>query len=90
MTPAEYDAWYDSPRGRWIGSTELRLVCRRLRMTPGTSLLDVGCGTGGFTRRLARPALRSRGWGLPADIPPRLLRSVGADADGGGQPGRRP
>lgn len=26
MNPAEYDAWYDTPRGRWIGETELQLL----------------------------------------------------------------
>lgn len=25
MNPGQYDAWYDSPRGRWIGNTEYRL-----------------------------------------------------------------
>ena len=54
MTPAEYDAWYDSPRGRWIGETEWRAICRRLDLTPGTTLLDVGCGTGWSTENLAR------------------------------------
>lgn len=53
MTPEEYDAWYDSPRGRWIGDAEFELLCRHLDMRPGASLLDVGCGTGWFTRRLA-------------------------------------
>lgn len=22
MTPEQYDAWYDTPRGRWIGELE--------------------------------------------------------------------
>lgn len=67
MTPAEYDARYDSPRGRWIGNTELRLVCRHLRMAPGTSLLDVGCGTGWFTRRLAAAGLEVTGLDIDPD-----------------------
>ena len=54
MNPAQYDAWYDSPRGRWIGETEYRLIEQRLALQPGTQVLDVGCGTGWFTRRLAR------------------------------------
>lgn len=52
MTPAQYDAWYDTPRGRWIGDTEYALIRRLLPMRPGDQVLDVGCGTGWFTRRL--------------------------------------
>lgn len=54
MNPALYDAWYDSPRGRWIGETEYRLAERELALRPDARVLDVGCGTGWFTRRLAR------------------------------------
>lgn len=64
LTPAEYDAWYEAPRGRWIGEREYRLVCRGLEMRAGTSLLDVGCGTGWFTRRFARAGLAVTGLDL--------------------------
>lgn len=56
VNPADYDAWYDSPRGRWAGDTEYRLLLSLLAPRPGARLLDVGCGTGWFTRRLARLA----------------------------------
>jgi len=62
--PAAYDAWYETPRGRWIGEREYRLVCCGLDMRPRTSLLDVGCGTGWFSRRFARAGLAVTGLDL--------------------------
>jgi SAM-dependent methyltransferase len=53
MTPEQYDAWYRAPRGRWIGETEFRLIMGLLEPEPGSRILDVGCGTGYFTRRFA-------------------------------------
>ena len=61
MNPADYDAWYATPRGRWIGETEYALAARRLAAQPGDSLLDVGCGTGWFTRRAAADGLVTTG-----------------------------
>lgn len=64
-----YDAWYCAPRGAWIGETEYRLLARMLRAPPGESVLDVGCGTGYFTRRFAIDSgLRATGLDVDADF----------------------
>lgn len=56
VTPEQYDAWYDTPRGRWIGEREWEMVRDALSLQPGDSVLDVGCGTGWFTRHAASAA----------------------------------
>ncbi|HUX29210.1 MAG TPA: class I SAM-dependent methyltransferase [Thiobacillus sp.] len=66
MNPADYDTWYATPRGRWIGETEYALAARLLAAQPGDSLLDVGCGTGWFTRRAAADGLVATGLDLNA------------------------
>jgi SAM-dependent methyltransferase len=53
VTPEAYEAWYDAPRGRWIGGVESNLLESLLRPEQGSSLLDIGCGTGHFTRLFA-------------------------------------
>lgn len=61
MNLADYDAWYDTTRGRWVGETEYALAARLLAAQPGDSLLDVGCGTGWFSRRAAADGLVTTG-----------------------------
>lgn len=53
MKPQAYEAWYDSPRGQWIGNVEYSLLKSLLQPKPESSLLDIGCGTGHFTRLFA-------------------------------------
>lgn len=59
--PAAYEAWYHTPRGQWIGDREFMLLQNMLRPDAGALLLDVGCGTGHFSRRFARLGLSVTG-----------------------------
>lgn len=79
MTPGEYDAWYRTPRGRWIGEMEYRLLRKMLVPAPGISVLDVGCGSGYFTRRLASEGLDVTG----SDVSREMIRYARAHAAAG-------
>jgi len=61
LDPAKYDAWYQTPRGTWISETEFQLMISQLQPQPASTLLDVGCGTGHFSRRFAAHGLQVTG-----------------------------
>jgi SAM-dependent methyltransferase len=70
MTPGDarrYDAWFESPWGRYAWAVESRLVDAALEGSGGRLVLDVGCGTG-----RSSALLRSSG-----------VRVVGIDPDAG-------
>lgn len=61
MNPGEYEAWYETARGNWIAGCEFDLMIRLMNPPDGATLLDVGCGTGHFSRRFATTGLRVAG-----------------------------
>ena len=68
MQPEQYEAWYATQRGQWIGEEEHRLLASFLAPSQSETLLDVGCGTGYFTRRFAADAADDRVVGADIDL----------------------
>lgn len=80
MNPSEYEAWYETARGNWIAGREFDLMMQMLAPLPSATLLDIGCGTGHFSRRFAAAGLRVAG----LDPDPAMLeyaRRLGGGAD---------
>lgn len=75
MQPEQYEAWYTTQRGAWIGEEEYRLLASLLAPNPSETLLDVGCGTGYFTRRFATDAAERNVFGTDIDL--NMLRFAG-------------
>jgi SAM-dependent methyltransferase len=61
VDPGQYEAWYHTPRGRWIAERETATVLALLSAAAGATVLDAGCGTGHFSRRLADAGLEVTG-----------------------------
>ena len=59
--PAAYHAWYETPRGAWIGAREADSMLELMQPNPGGCLLDVGCGTGWVSAGCARAGLQVAG-----------------------------
>ena len=57
-----YDAWYQSPAGQRMAQDEEALLARLLGHLPNIrSVVDIGCGTGHFTRWFAARGLEAVG-----------------------------
>ncbi len=61
MTPSKYDAWYQTDKGKWISNIEFNLLVNLLQPKATKSLLDVGCGTGQFSKRFSDMGLQVTG-----------------------------
>jgi ubiquinone/menaquinone biosynthesis C-methylase UbiE len=64
-----YEAWYQTPRGRRYDALEKGLIDGYLGPARGRRLLDIGCGTGHFTRWFRK--LGWEVWGL--DLEKKML-----------------
>ncbi len=66
---AHYEAWYDTPQGRQADRQEKRLLRWLLGAFPeARTVLEVGCGTGHFTRWLRDEGMRALGMDLSAPM----------------------
>lgn len=74
---AHWAAAFESPaRAKWQKPDE---VVRALNLKPGETIVDIGAGTGYFTRRFAR-AVGPSGTAIGLDIEPGMVAYMKADA----------
>lgn len=64
----QYDRWYTSALGKHVDDTETRCVLDLLKPTAGMLALDVGCGTGHFSFKLARMGCRVIGIDISSEM----------------------
>lgn len=77
-TAPRYEGWYETPRGARASRAERALLAWLLRWFPDArSVLEVGSGTGHFTRWLAARGLAAIG----LDRSPAMLREAGVGRD---------
>ena len=50
LDPATYNAWSETPKGSWIGQQEFAALLKLFSPEAGQSLLDIGSGSGYFSR----------------------------------------
>lgn len=63
-----YDAWYDTPMGKFIDEVETQLAFSMFKPEPSMKVLDVGCGTGNFSVKLAQQGCQITGIDISAEM----------------------
>ncbi len=51
---SDYDAWYTDKKGSFVDTVETDLAFKMIHVEKGMKILDVGCGTGNFSIKLAK------------------------------------
>lgn len=67
---SSYDSWYKSKIGTFADHVETQLVFSLYKPKKGMHILDVGCGTGNFSLKLARMGLQVTG----IDVSDKMLK----------------
>jgi ubiquinone/menaquinone biosynthesis C-methylase UbiE len=73
----EYDKWYKSKMGRFVDEVETRLVFDMFLPRQYNSVLDVGCGTGNFSIKLAMHNCKVTGIDLSREMLAAARRKAG-------------
>ena len=67
---SDYDAWYTDKKGSFVDMVETDLAFELLKVKKGMKILDMGCGTGNFSIKLAEKGCHVTG----ADISDEMLK----------------
>ncbi|MCO6543839.1 MAG: methyltransferase domain-containing protein [Lactobacillus sp.] len=68
----DYDDWYQTPVGQFVDQAETQTLVKLLQPKAQQKILDVGCGTGNFTIKLAQQDCQVTG----VDIAPNMLQQA--------------
>lgn len=83
-SPEAYDAWFESPFGRYAFAVETAALLRAAPLPPGGVVVDVGCGTGRLLGLVASRGTRAVGvdrLSAMLDLAPRHSRAPVIQSD---------
>lgn len=72
----KYDAWYETKLGNFVDEVETELAFSLFTPKRGSKVIDVGCGTGNFSIKLARKGLEVVGIDLSRPMLKRARENV--------------